>query len=462
MYTQEKVIKAIETYKQTGSITATITRLGYPSTPTLLNWRNYDELKADSNQVRQETRKPRNARKDYSPDFKLNAVKRCFEKNEEIKKVAKELGLTRPTLYNWRKKYLKGGVFGLMKKHEIGRGPLNGAVTSPAESSHKEIKELQTQVQDLQMEIDILKEVIGVLKKDPGIDRSALKNREKVVIIDALEKKYPLLRLMRTMNLAHSCYYYHLSLSNPIDKLETLTEQIRQIFTESYESYGYRRIQLELNKSGLIKSEKIIRRLMKKMEFYPKKKKTHAYSSYQGEITPALDNLVNRCFSAELKNELWLTDITEFSIPAGKLYCSPIIDCYDGLIVSWSLSESPNAALANSSLKQACETLSGQERPVIHSARGGHYRWLEWIEMTEKCDLIRSMSKKGYSADNSACEGFFGRMKNECFYERDFSVYTMKMFKDYINHYLNWHNNDRIKLKFKCSSMQNRIKLGIA
>lgn len=462
MYTQEEISKAIKTYKQLGLITATMIQLGYPSKQTLYNWLKNDELKSRLSHQEDTFIKSRKTRENYTPEFKLSAIKRCFENKEEIRKVSIELGISRPCLYNWRKKYLKGGVFGLMKKHEIERGPLNKSSTKIANLSNKEVQALQEHIQDLQMEVDILKEVIGVLKKDPGIDRSALKNREKGVIIDALKEKYPLLRLLWAMDLARSSYYYHMSKPPSTNKLDTLCEQIKLAFNDSFESYGYRRIQIVLHKSDIRRSDKVIRRLMKQMSLFPKKKKTRTYSSYQGEISPAPVNLVNRRFTAEVKNELWLTDITEFSIPAGKLYCSPIIDCFDGLLVSWSLSESPNALLVNKCLNQACETLSLNEKPVIHSDRGGHYRWFEWIEITERYGLTRSMSKKGCTADNSACEGFFGRMKNECFYDRDFSTFTMELFKNYINQYLNWYNYERITLKLKCSPMQSRLQLRIA
>ena len=65
----------------------------------------------------------------------------------------------------------------------------------------------------------------------------------------------------------------------------------------------------------------------------------------------------------------WLTDITEFSIPAGKVYLSPVIDCYDGLIVTWTIGTSPNAELVNTMLDNAIEQLSEDEHPIIHSDR---------------------------------------------------------------------------------------------
>ena len=62
--------------------------------------------------------------------------------------------------------------------------------------------------------------------------------------------------------------------------------------------------------------------------------------------------------------------------------------------------------------------IMAEELPIVHSDRGCHYRWLGWIERMENAGLTRSMSKKGYSPDNSACEGFFGRLNNEVFYNR--------------------------------------------
>ena len=62
----------------------------------------------------------------------------------------------------------------------------------------------------------------------------------------------------------------------------------------------------------------------------------HSYAFYLGDISPAPENIINRAFQAAAPNEKWLTDITELQIPAGKVYLSPIIDCFDGMVVSWT------------------------------------------------------------------------------------------------------------------------------
>ena len=68
-------------------------------------------------------------------------------------------------------------------------------------------------------------------------------------------------------------------------------------------------------------------------------KSRQKYSSYKGEISPEVPNLVQRDFHAECPNQKWLTDITEFAIPAGKVYLSSIVDCFDGMLPAWTISE---------------------------------------------------------------------------------------------------------------------------
>ncbi len=153
------------------------------------------------------------------------------------------------------------------------------------------------------------------------------------------------------------------------------------------------------------------------------------FQSIMGEISPAPDNLLNRDFSAAAPNAKWLTDITEFQIPAGKVYLSPMIDCFDGMVVSWSIGTRPNAELVDTMLDAAIDKVAtSAERPVVHSDRGGHYRWPGWLSRIAGAQLIRSMSRKGCSPDNAACEGFFGRLNIEMFFARDWISTTVEVF----------------------------------
>ena len=187
----------------------------------------------------------------------------------------------------------------------------------------------------------------------------------------------------------------------------------RSLFEANKRCYGCRRIHVALRRIGRSASEKIIRRIMAEEGLAVSRTRRRAYSSYKGEISPAVDNVVDRDFHADAPNTKWLTEITEFQLPAGKAYLSPMIDCFDGMVVSWTIGTSPDAELGNAMLDTAIATLPEGEHPVVHSDRGSHYRWPGWISRMDQASLTRSMSKKACTPHNAACEGFFRRLKNE-------------------------------------------------
>lgn len=114
--------------------------------------------------------------------------------------------------------------------------------------------------------------------------------------------------------------------------------------------------------------------------------------------------------------------------------------------VAWTVGTRPSAELTNTMLKQALSQLKPGEHPIIHSDRGGHYRWPEWIRITEQAGVFRSMSKKGCSPDNAACEGFFGRMKNEMFYGRSWDGVPLDTLIKRVHEYMQWYREERIKI----------------
>lgn len=261
-----------------------------------------------------------------------------------------------------------------------------------------------------------------------GINLKIMKNREKAITIDALRNKYRLKELLTMFAISKSSYCYKKNALKKCDKDDEYRNTIKKLFTDNHEEYGYRRVHATLKELDIYISEKIVRRIMRNENLKVHRKKEPTFNSYQGEITPAVANILQRDFHAEKPNEKWLTDITEFKIPAGKVYLSPILDCYDSMPVSWEIGISPNADLSNKMLDTAVETLKPDEHPIVHSDRGSHYRWDGWIERMKKYGLTRSMSKKGCSPDNSACEGFFGLIKIAMFYGKDWTNVTIPDF----------------------------------
>ncbi|SOE56213.1 Transposase InsO and inactivated derivatives [Fibrobacter sp. UWT3] len=305
-----------------------------------------------------------------------------------------------------------------------------------------------------------MKETLNIIKKDPGVDLSALRNREKTQLVNALRNRYKLRDILLALGMSRSVYYYNVKhLNDRNNKDLQLLKELVPIFDESNKTYGYRRIHSELSKTGKKVSEKVVRRAMKLGNLIVYKPKKLKYSSYKGEITPAVPNILNRNFHADAPNQKWLTDITEFPLHDGKVYLSPIIDCFDGAPVCWTIGESPNATLVDEMLDKAVATLHEGEAPIIHTDRGSHYRWPGWIERMKKYGLTRSMSRKGYTPDNAACEGFFGILKNEFFYSRNWRKVDKEEFKAELEKYLEWFCTKRIKVGLNGMSPADYRKL---
>lgn len=187
MYSKEQKDIALRIYHQTESVTETIRILGYPTRRNLYTWIAEENTPPKTRKEYPVIDNPPDHPRNPPLEVKLDAIHRCYELGENIKYVSEDIGYSRASIYQWRKRYLKEGTLGLMNHKNITPGTLvEGSVSSTVISSD-EINQLKAQMQDMQLEIDILKETINVLKKDPDIDQSALSNREKAVIIDVLK-----------------------------------------------------------------------------------------------------------------------------------------------------------------------------------------------------------------------------------------------------------------------------------
>lgn len=295
--------------------------------------------------------------------------------------IGKIYGVDPYTIYRWKDKLLGQENKTVMPKNAISKKSVkcskNNAdaesLIRDKDSLEKQVKELQQDIRRLRLEKDILEEAAKVIKKGQGINLTSLTNREKAIIINALRDRYLLKNLLEMLYMAKSSYCYQvITMEN--DKYADLRTLVRTAFNEASRRYGYRRIHSVIKKTGTVVSEKVIRRIMREETLIVPNIQRKKYNSYKGEISPEVENIIERNFQADKPNTKWLTDITEFRIPAGKIYLSPIIDCFDGLPVSWTIGTAPDANLVNTMLDEAISILDVGEKPVLHSDRGCHVR----------------------------------------------------------------------------------------
>ena len=383
-YSAEQKKVAVEHYlSHDRCLAGTLKALGYPCRDTLSAW--IDELHPETR-----TRVVGKAGSGPLPrEFKQAAVIELCTRQTSARAVARKLDVSRPTLYKWKNQLLGPEVPASMKLH-------NDSPSDPERAElERQVQSLRRDVRQLQLEHDLLKKANELLKKGLGVDLPLLSNREKTVLVDALRKTYTLSELFAKLSFARSCYFYHRARLRDADKYADARLAITDVFERNHRCYGYRRIRAALGRQKFGLSEKVVQRLMKQECLVVAAMRRRRYGSYLGEISPAPDNLINRDFQAASPNEKWLTDITEFQIPAGKVYLSPMIDCFDGLVISWSIGTRPDAHLVNTMLDAAIEKVANSHhRPVVHSDRGGHYRWPGWLSRMHNAKLIRSMSRK--------------------------------------------------------------------
>ena len=464
-YSIEQMHAAVQHYLDHGRcMSFTLRELGYPSRVALTRW--IDELHPDL-RLRMVGRAPN---VQHPMETKKAAVIELCTRSSSAEAIARKNKVCRPTLYNWKNELLGPEAPASMKRHQQLKPDADPNAdpnpTSPSEHINlllQQLDTLQGSLRRLQLEHDILNKANELLKKEVGVTPQLLGNRDKTELVDALKHEYPIAELLSQLGLARSSYFYQRSRLRAPDKFADVRTTMADIFQSNHRCYGYRRMRAALLQRRLHLSEKVIMRLMKQESLRVAVSKKRRYGSYLGEISPAPDNVINRDFQAQAPNEKWLTDLTEFHIPAGKVYLSPMIDCFDGLVVSWTLETRPDAELVNAMLDTAIESVtSSDSKPVVHSDRGAHYRWPGWITRMDGAQLTRSMSRKGCSPDNAACEGFFGRLKSELFYPRDWQGVTIEQFIQTVDAYIRWYNEKRIKMSLgSLSPIQYRESLGL-
>ncbi|XUD12656.1 hypothetical protein IGJ55_001835 [Enterococcus sp. AZ170] len=257
-----------------------------------------------------------------------------------------------------------------------------------------------------------------------------------------------------------------LNRGNPDAKLE---ETIQEIFEENDGNYWYRRIQIALNEQGVKVNQKKIRRIMRKLGLKSVKftRKSRKYNSYKGTVGRVAKNRIHRRFVTSVPHQKITTDTSEFKYyeqdtngkpVIKKLYLDPFLDLFNGEILSYRISEKPNAKAVLDAQKEAIEqTADCPYRRTFHSDQGWAYQMNGYRKPLAEKKIFQSMSRKGNCLDNSPMESFFGLLKQEIYYG---VIYTsFKRLKRAIKEWINYYNHHRIKTRLGCSPVQYRKRM---
>lgn len=274
------------------------------------------------------------------------------------------------------------------------------------------------------------------------------------MIILELRPAHDFLLLLQAAGMARSTYYYYIKRSKMADKYGPIKIAITQLFLEHKGRYGYRRMLYALRKLKFVINHKTVLRLMNLLGLKSmiRIKKYKSYKGEQGKIAP---NIIQRQFSAERPLQKWATDVTEFSVAGKKLYFSPIIELFNGEIISYSLSLRQNFLQITEMLNNALKKIPKDTNLILHSDQGWLYQMRRYQSILKKNGILQSMSRRGNCLDNAIIENFFGTIKSEMFYTKKYR--SIKELQKDIIEYVNYYNKDRIRLNLKgMSPMQYR------
>jgi putative transposase len=172
--------------------------------------------------------------------------------------------------------------------------------------------------------------------------------------------------------------------------------------------FGYRFITDELAGKGMRAGRNRVNRLCSQQRIWSVHARKRGPARKPGP--PVHDDLVERQFSADRPNELWLTDITEHPTGEGKLYLCAVKDACSRRIVGYSINDRMTSQLAVDALGNAV-SLRGRVRAVVHSDRGSQFRSHAYTRALRDAQLRGSMGRVGACADNAAMESFFSLLQ---------------------------------------------------
>lgn len=196
---------------------------------------------------------------------------------------------------------------------------------------------------------------------------------------------------------------------------ELLTKQIEAVHAESRGTYGWPRVTAELTLGlGLTVNHKRVARLMREaglQGLYRRRRRGCTIRDPDGQ--PSADR-VNRQFTVEEPDRLWLTDITEHPTAEGKFYCAAVMDAYSRLIVGWSMAEHMRTELVTDALGMAIvRRRPDDDSTILHSDQGTQYTSWGFGKRLRKAGLLGSMGSVGDCYDNAMMESFWGTLQLE-------------------------------------------------
>jgi putative transposase len=267
-----------------------------------------------------------------------------------------------------------------------------------------------------------------------------------VKFIGAHRERWGVEPICRVLQVAPSTYYAAVNrrLSARRQRDEQLKVEISRVHRNNFGVYGIEKVWHQLKREGTQVGRDRVARLMDELELEGIVRGKRRRTTFPDELSPRPADLVERNFSAEAPNRLWVADLTYVSTWAGFVYVAFVTDVFSRRIVGWRVSNSLHTDLALDALEMAIwgrrrQDLSGLTH---HSDRGSQYLSFRYTERLAEAGAVCSVGSRGDSYDNALAESINGLYKSELIHRRSWQ--SLEQIELATAEWVDWWNHRRL------------------
>ena len=261
------------------------------------------------------------------------------------------------------------------------------------------------------------------------------------------EKKFSARMMCAVLPVSESGFYKWKRNRRKLKKWQKLLAEMHKILDEDEENrnYGVRRMQIALEQRGIKCSLSTIRRAMARGNLLHEDRRSPDGLTKADKKAIWPQNIIKQDFSAQEPLRKLLTDITQIPCKDGKLYVSPLLDCYNGEIIALAMDTNMKKELCIKTITEAYKNFDIKDGVIIHSDAGSQYTSSEYKKTLGQLHAVQSMSGVGKCWDNARMDSWFATLKKEKIYQLDTTKLTVEEVKTIVWRYtFAYYNTKRV------------------
>ncbi len=356
--------------------------------------------------------------KEYSTKFKTEVIKR-YQNGESILALSQELRIAQSTIYHWRKEFCS-----IKAANRI--------------YTPKEFDALSRRLEKLEHEMEIIKRSGYIADVPLQKKLSVLEN-----IYRQADNTYSVHELCEALDIARGTFYNYIFRRADHSKREEaqseLMRLVQQVFDDSSQRFGAEKIRVTLAGSGVRVSTKRIAAIMQELGL--QSIRPDAKKQYKKQQQYKKQNLLERQFTADHPNQIWVSDITYFKVNDYWMYLCIILDLFSRRIVDYRVSRNASTNLVTSTFRTAFRERGNPSGLTFHSDRGKQYTSATFTALLQKCGVKQSFSATARPHDNAVAETFFASFKKEEAYRREYT--SEQSYRKSVEQYIRFYNELR-------------------